>query len=68
MVWRDSSKNVFVVSPIWQFTNALQNKLVFILYKEGRILTPYLGLGMNSLPNQFTHVDRDIVICRVTDK
>jgi hypothetical protein len=67
LIWRDSGKKVYVVSPSDQFLNAFSGKLTFTLYREGTLHMPYLELSMNALPNHITYIDRDITIFRVTD-
>jgi hypothetical protein len=66
-IWHDSGLPVYVVSPSHKFLDAFDDELTFTLYREGRIYIPYLELSMNSLPDRFIYIDRDITIYLVTD-
>jgi hypothetical protein len=66
-IWHDSGLPVYVVSPSHKFLDAFDGELVFTLFREGRILIPYLELSLNALPNRFVYIDRDITIYLVTD-
>jgi hypothetical protein len=66
-IWHDSGLPVYVVSPSNKFLDAFDGELTFTLFREGRILIPYLELSFNALPNRFVIIDRDITIYLVTD-